>query len=229
MSAHRYAFFDVDETLIDQKSMFSFRAFYYRERFGALAGALANRLAQRRLQALLRQGRDRNEVNRAYYRAFRGHAQSALAASARRWFAQASCQPGFYIAPVLRALERHVADGVEPVFVSGSALEIIAPLAEALGVRHLLVNRMAVANGRYTGELLPPQTIGAGKRVAVDAFLAAHGASGALCYGYGDHRSDLPLLEAVGHPTVVVHEQEMLALANARGWPVLIPHSPLSA
>ncbi|MBA5636434.1 HAD family hydrolase [Duganella sp. LX20W] len=224
MSRNRYAFFDVDETLIDQKSMFTFRAFYLRERLGPVRGALADWLAQRRLRALLRQGRERNEVNRAYYRAFRGHEQRALAASARRWFAQASTQPGFYIAPVLRALRRHQADGVQPVFVSGSALEIIQPLADALGVQHLLVNRMAVEQGRYTGELLAPQTIGAGKRVAVDAFLAAHGASGEQCYGYGDHLSDLPLLEAVGHPTVVAHELSMLTLANERGWPVLIPH-----
>jgi HAD superfamily hydrolase (TIGR01490 family) len=224
MSSKRFAFFDVDETLIDQKSMFSFRAFYYCERLGAWRGAAADWLAQRRLRALLRQGCERSEVNRAYYRAFRGHAQSTLAASARRWFAQASGQPGFYIAPVLRALQRHRAEGIEPVFVSGSALEIVQPLADALGVHYLLVNRMAVEQGRYTGELLAPQTIGAGKRVAVDAFLAAHGADGAHCYGYGDHYSDLPLLEAVGHPTVVAHELEMLALANERGWPVLIPH-----
>lgn len=224
MHTIRFAFFDVDETLIDMKSMFSFRAWYYAERHGAIGGAIADWIAQRRLRRLLAQGRERSDVNRAYYRAFRGHERGELAASARRWFAQASRQPGFYIAPVLCALQRHRADGIEPVFVSGSALEIIEPLADALDVRHLLVNRMAVEQERYTGELLAPQTIGTGKREAVQAFLAAHGADGAQCYGYGDHLSDLPLLEAVGHPTVVAHDRAMAELANARGWPVLIPH-----
>ncbi|NVD99197.1 HAD family phosphatase [Massilia sp. BJB1822] len=224
MQSKRFAFFDVDETLIDLKSMFSFRAHYHRERLGAWRGALADWLAQRRLRRMLAQGLPRNDVNRAFYRIFRGHARSALQASAQRWFAEVSRQPDFYIAPVLEALERHRAAGVEPVFVSGSSLEILQPLADALDVRHLLVNRLALDGGRFTGELLAPQTIGEGKRTAVLTFLATQGANGADCYGYGDHVSDLPLLECVGHPTVVVREPAMLELANQRGWPVLLPH-----
>lgn len=222
MDKVRFAFFDVDETLINLKSMFSFRAFYHRHRFGALCGPLADRLAHRRLMA---NGRDRAEVNRAFYRAFRGHSQLAFAACARKWFAEVSKQPSLYIAPVLDALQRHRAEGIEPVFVSGSSVEILQPLADALGVRHVLANRLEVSRGRFTGELLPPQTIGDGKRAAVDAFLAQHGASAARCYGYGDHLSDLPLLEAVGLPTVVVRDPALVEVAHARGWPVLNPDS----
>jgi HAD superfamily hydrolase (TIGR01490 family) len=226
MNNVRFAFFDVDETLIDLKSMFSFRAYYYRHRLGNLRGQLANWLAQRRLQQLLKQGRDRSYVNRAFYREFRGHSPADMAECARRWFAEASSQPSFYIKPVLNALQRHRANGIEPVFVSGSSLEILQPLADALGVRHLLVNRLAVEHGRFTGEILPPQTIGQGKRDAIEAFLNQHGAQGADCYGYGDHASDLALLEAIGHPNVVARDPVLLAIANERGWPVLTLQSP---
>lgn len=216
----RFAFFDVDETLINLKSMFSFRAFYYRQRFGALGGRVADRVAHRRLLA---SGRDRAQVNRAFYRAFRGHSQAAFAECARRWFAEVSAQPSLYITPVLDALRRHREDGVEPVFVSGSSIEILQPLADALEVRHVLANRLEVSRGRFTGELLAPQTIGDGKRAAVDAFLARHRANAVRCYGYGDHLSDLPLLEAVGLPTVVERDPALVEIAQARGWPVLNP------
>ncbi|MCQ4437819.1 hypothetical protein NO135_22730, partial [Clostridioides difficile] len=82
-------------------------------------------------------------------------------------------------------------------------------------------NRLAGARGRFTGERLAPQTIGDGKRAAVDAFLALHRANAVRCYGYGAHLSDLPLLEAVGLPTVVERDPALVELAQARGWPVL--------
>lgn len=227
MGAVRYAFFDVDETLIDLKSMFSFRRYYFHRRFGPVVGRFAEWSAQRRLQRLLESGCDRSEVNRAFFREFTDHTSSQLAAAARVWFAQVSRQDGFYIRPAVNALRAHQASGVEPVFISGSSVEILQPLADALGVRHVLANRLVSRHGRYTGELLSPQTIGIGKKVAVLDFLARNGADAAACYGYGDHISDLPLLEAVGHPSVVARDPALVRAANERGWPVLRPSASL--
>ncbi|WP_047248904.1 HAD family hydrolase [Chromobacterium subtsugae] len=223
MDTARFAFFDVDETLIDMKSMFSFRRYYFLRRFGPVLGRLQEWRARRRLQDLLDCGCDRSEVNRAFFREFAGHAPEQLAAAAKAWFAEVSSRDGFYIRPALNALQRHIDHGVEPVFVSGSSVDILQPLAEALGVRHVLANRLEVRNGRYSGELLSPQTIGAGKQAAVLAFLARCGSDAAVCYGYGDHISDLPLLETVGHPSVVARDPELVRAANQRGWPVLKP------
>jgi len=41
------------------------------------------------------------------------------------------------------------------------------------------------------------------------------------CYAYGNHHSDLPLLETVGNPHVVEPSAELAKVAERRAWPVL--------
>lgn len=102
-------------------------------------------------------------------------------------------------------------------------MDFLVPLANELGVQHLLANRMEVEGGQFTGRFLPPQTIGKGELVAVRALLSRMGIESSFCYGYGDHLSDLPLLEGVGHPHVVARDPALIEVANLRGWPVLWP------
>ena len=61
------AFFDVDETLVSDKSMFSFLAFYLRER--GEPPSVYDRLTGE-LHRWARQGTPRESVNRAYYRIY---------------------------------------------------------------------------------------------------------------------------------------------------------------
>ncbi len=105
--------------------------------------------------------------------------------------------------------------------MSGSCTEILEPLAIELSVKVLLTNRLEVECGLFTGKLQPPQTIGVGKCQAIVNFLEESDALACNCYGYGDHLSDLPLLEAVGHPRVVEGNADLFSIARHRGWPVL--------
>ena len=43
----------------------------------------------------------------------------------------------------------------------------------------------------------------------------------ALCYAYSDSASDLPMLEAVGHPVAVNPDGALEAVARSRGWPIV--------
>ena len=217
----RYAFFDVDETLISIKSMFSFREFYYIWSFGDDQGVVVQNGARARIKKQLEIGLDRAEVNRLFWDSFCGFSQDDVRLAAQAWHRLVRQQPGYFITQTLGALREHQQEGTEVVFVSGSCLEILEPLAEELGVRTVLAIRLEVEEGRFTGKLLSPQTIGAGKRQAITDFLAAQGASAENCYGYGDHPSDLPLLESVGHPRVIVGNAELVSIARQRGWPVL--------
>ena len=222
-----YAFFDVDETLISIKSMFSFQSFYYRRRWGAMGGSFAEWRSRRQRERLVLNGANRLLVNAGFFKEFQGHRQTDVRSAATDWFEQVCKAPGFFIKPVLAVLHQHQRDGIAPVFVSGSSVDILQPLADMLKVAHVLANRQEVDGGRYTGRLIPPQTIAVGKRDAVQAFLLDHGAAASSCYGYGDHVSDLPLLEAVGHPNVVANDRDLVAIARERGWPVLTPHPTL--
>ena len=42
------------------------------------------------------------------------------------------------------------------------------------------------------------------------------------CYAYSDSASDLPMLEAVGHPVAVNPDTRLERHARAQGWPVVI-------
>ena len=221
MAETRYAFFDVDETLIGIKSMFSFRDFYLRWTFGVEQGAAAQKHAQTQVQEQVVRGLERTEINRLFWESFRGFEQTDVQQAAYAWHQQVRQKPGYFIQQAVAALRQHQQEGTEPVFVSGSCIDILMPLATELGVKTLLTNRLEVEQGRFTGKLLPPQTIGAGKRQAMVDFLEESDALACDCYAYGDHLSDLPLLETVGHPRVVAGNTDLVSVARHRGWPVL--------
>lgn len=215
------AFFDVDGTLITIKSMFAFEEFRAaRWPGGGGAGVYAAlRATVRRMEE---EGRPREEINRAFYERFAGRDPGDVLACARAWFAALrSERDDLYCAATVAALERHRADGIEPVLVSGSSMEILAPLAEELAVSTVLATRVEVVGGRFTGRIVPPQTIGAGKAEAIRRLLAARRIDAAACHAYGDDRSDLPMLEAVAHRHVVDGDPVLVAHARANGWEVL--------
>ncbi|PWC45785.1 HAD family hydrolase [Azospirillum sp. TSO22-1] len=216
-----YAFFDVDDTLIAAKSMFSFQDFWY-----AHTGDDVGRAAFEAEMTRLRAGDAPWEVlNRRYYAHFAGRAVAEVEAVGEAWFRHLEATvAGLYHAPIVAELRRHQAAGEEPVFVSGSFPALLAPVASRLGVRYVLATTMEVEDGRYTGCILPPQTIGAGKATAVRRFLDGRGVPAAACFAYGDDISDLPMLEAVGNPRVVAGGRGLAAHAAAVGWPVLSPH-----
>ena len=228
MAVTRYAFFDVDETLVSIKSMFSFRDYYVHWAFGERQGTAAQQrfLAQQQEQII--RGLNRQEINRLFWESFRGVKKTDVQLAAQSWHEHVSKQPGYFIPQTLNALHQHQQQGTEPVFVSGSCVEILTPLAHDLGVTSVLANRLEVQQGKFTGKLLPPQTIGTGKRKAVVDFLMKNNASADDCYGYGDHISDLPLLEIVGHPRVIQGNDDLTSIAQARGWPVLTTCSQAS-
>ncbi len=222
MEARAAAFFDVDGTLLRTKSMFAFQAFWYRAR-GA-AGAREERAFAAEMRALERGGAERETINRAYYRWFAGRDVAEVAQAGEDWFAALEPElPRLLVEPAVAALRAHARAGTEPVFVSGSFAAALRPLARYLGVETILATPLLAAGGRYTGTIGDPQTIGAGKARAAAAYAARAGSALARCHAYGDDRSDLPLLELVGHPHAVGGDPALEAVARTRGWPVLDP------
>lgn len=215
----RFAFFDVDGTLISLKSMFSFQDYWY----AVTAGSARQRAAfQDEMGRLARMGASREEMNRRYYAHFAGRPVAEVARLGDRWFehVERSTRDLYHTAVVARLRRLH-GEGIEPVFVSGSFPQILGPLANRLGVRHLLSTTMAVNGEVFTGDILDPQTIGRGKADAIARFLAANDARAADCHAYGDDISDLPMLECVGRPAAVRGDHRLEAIAREAGWEVL--------
>jgi HAD superfamily hydrolase (TIGR01490 family) len=219
-----YVFFDVDGTLLSLKSMLGFQEFYLRweSHGGEDQGEQRWRDFLARFSAWEREGRDRLFLNREYYRSYQGRSRETVRAVAEAWFAsEKQRRPGLMIEPTLRALREHQARSRIPVFVSGSMNEILEPVARELGVVHCLATSLEEREGRYTGEIEGLQMIGQGKADAVRAFLAARGASAAECFAYGDHHTDVPMLEAVGHPVAVIGDPRLAEHARRERWAML--------
>lgn len=121
----------------------------------------------------------------------------------------------------------HKLCGRDVVVVSASGEEIVAPIARGLGATHAMATRMVVEEGRYTGEIAF-YCYGEGKVEAIRALAAREGYALEHCYAYSDSITDLPMLEAVGHPTVVNPDRALRKEATARGWPVLTFTRPVS-
>ena len=213
----RVAFFDVDETLITGKSMFTFLRLHF-ELCGkppAWYFAIADHLA-----AMAEAGASRADTNREYYRAFSGQPVRKIAEHGKRWFERSLSIPGFFHPPAVSALHRHRAAGDQTVLVSGSFSACLDPIAEALGADAVLCSEPIAADGIYTGEVAKTM-IGDAKGIAAAEYARAHGIAPADCAAYGDHASDLALLSAVGHPPVVGADPVLAALATDLGWPRL--------
>jgi HAD superfamily hydrolase (TIGR01490 family) len=121
----------------------------------------------------------------------------------------------------------HKLCGRDVVVVSASGEEIVAPIARALGATHAMATRMVVADGKYTGEVAF-YCYGEGKVQAIRELAAREGYPLEHCYAYSDSITDLPMLEAVGHPSVVNPDRGLRREAADRGWPVLSFSRPVS-
>ncbi|GAB4622753.1 HAD-IB family hydrolase [Mycobacterium avium subsp. hominissuis] len=121
----------------------------------------------------------------------------------------------------------HKLCGRDVVVVSASGEEIVAPIARALGATHAMATRMVVEDGRYTGEIAF-YCYGEGKVQAIRELAAREGYPLEHCYAYSDSITDLPMLEAVGHPSVVNPDRGLRREALERGWPVMSFSRPVS-
>ncbi|MGH3568887.1 MAG: HAD family hydrolase [Pseudonocardia sp.] len=124
-------------------------------------------------------------------------------------------------------IAEHRARGEEVVVLSASGLEVVEPIAALVGADCCRATRMAVRSGRYTGEI-EYYCFGEQKAQAARDIAAARGYRLEDCRAYSDSITDLPLLEAVGHPTAVNPDRALRREALERGWPVLTFVDPIA-
>ncbi len=203
----RAAFFDVDETLVGMKTMAAFLDHAMPADGGRWDGFVGS----------LPTGLPREEVNRRYYRLWRGRRADDLLAEGRRWWASVVDRPGLFLPDACAALAAHARAGDLVVLVSGSFPAPLRPVADHLGADAVLCTEPASEGGVLTGEIGTPM-IGAGKAEAVRAFAAARGLDTSACSAYGDHVTDVPMLAAVGRPRPVGDDPSLREEARRRGW-----------
>ncbi len=109
------------------------------------------------------------------------------------------------------------------VVLCSSALQLqVEPVAEYLGVDHVLCNRFELDdNRRLTGRVVEPVIWGPTKSYAVQEFASAHAISLRDSYFYADGDEDAPLMYHVGKPRPTNPGKELARIAQRRGWPIV--------
>lgn len=215
----RAAFFDVDGTVVAGDIVrygIEIRTMD-RTRLGRLAWTLG--FLPRVPWLLALDAWRRSAFQRSFYRLYRGLAADELERRAAALF-QAYIEPRIFPDAVER-IERHRARGDRVVLITGSIEAIVAPLAEHLGISSVIAPRLAVDNGRLTGELEEPPIAGERKAEKLAAFAAENGIDLGASVAYGDSADDLPMLELAGRAGVVNPRGRLLDHAVARGWEIL--------
>lgn len=106
--------------------------------------------------------------------------------------------------------------------IATAAGEYVAERVRAqLGARDVIATPIPIKGDHVTSEPLGPMSFMEGKLQMAKDLCEKYGADLADCFFYSDSTSDLPLLEAVGHPVMVNPQLKLRQAARGRGWPVL--------
>jgi HAD superfamily hydrolase (TIGR01490 family) len=212
------AFFDLDKTVIAKASMVAFsgplhragllsRRMLLRAAWGQLAyaqfGASPERLAKLRDSVL---------------RLTVGWDQAVISELVRETLVDV-VEPIVYD-EALELIREHRTAGRKVFIVSASPEEIVAPLAQYLGVDEAISTRSELdEQGRYTGRT-ERYCYGPEKVVAMTEVAERDGIDLAASYAYSDSATDTPMLTAVGHAVAVNPDRELLRVAKREGWEV---------
>jgi HAD superfamily hydrolase (TIGR01490 family) len=115
----------------------------------------------------------------------------------------------------------HRAAGHRVALLTGATDYAVGPLCAALGIDEYVCSHLEVVGGRFTGRPEGLLCYGRGKLARARAWAGAAGVDLAASWFYTDSASDLPTLEAVGHPRPTNPDARLRFASWRRGWPVL--------
>ena len=212
------AFFDLDRTLIKRSSVLALAGTFRRRRLISRVDLVKSALWQ--VLFVLR-GASAERVRTAaedgmkILSGFSVAEMESLVGDAM----ETVLRPLVYAEPI-NLVRRHRERGEKVYIVSATLQEIVQHIADDLGFDGAVGSTCEIVDGVYTGRTLRAAH-GEGKAVAVRELAAAEGLDLAASTAYSDSYSDVPFLEAVGHPVAANPDRKLRRIARERGWPVV--------
>jgi HAD superfamily hydrolase (TIGR01490 family) len=149
---------------------------------------------------------------------------AATNAAAHARFMAEVIQPAIRPA-ALDLIAQHREAGDTLLIVTATNAFVTAPIAQALGVPHLIALDLVMdERGLPTGEIAGTPSFREGKITRVEQWLHARGLQWtdlSRTSFYSDSINDLPLLERVSHPVATNPDARLQAIATQRAWPIL--------
>jgi HAD superfamily hydrolase (TIGR01490 family) len=130
------------------------------------------------------------------------------------------------IEPLITTSARALVDGHRQggdtlLIITATNSFITRPIAEALGVSHLIATEPEEIDGRFTGRVAGIPSYREGKIKRLEPWLEEHGETLVGSWFYSDSHNDLPLLNRVDNPVAVNPDDTLAAYARQHGWTML--------
>ena len=213
------AFFDVDNTLMRGASIYHFaRGLAARKMFGPRDLA---RLTVSQLMFRLRGAENADHIDAAREAALAfvaGHKVDDIVRLGEEIYDETMADRIW--AGTMELTRQHLDAGQRVWLVTATPVELARILARRLGLTGALGTVAESTDGVYTGRLVGGLLHGQAKAAAIRALAEREGLDLSRSSAYSDSANDLPMLELVGHPSVVNPDGALLRLARSRDWPV---------
>lgn len=118
-------------------------------------------------------------------------------------------------------LQQHRNQGHKLMIITATNQFITEPIAELMGIEHLIATNPEVVNGRFTGEVAGTPSFQGGKITRLKQWLGENSESLDGAWFYSDSINDAPLLEQVDNAVAVDPDPRLETMARERGWPIM--------
>ena len=118
-------------------------------------------------------------------------------------------------------LQAHRVKGDTLIIITATNTLVTQPIADRLGVEHLIGCEAELKGGQYTGKPQGIPSFGEGKLHRIEAWCANNNASLEGAVFYSDSHNDLPLLRAVTQAVAVDPDDVLRKEAQECGWEII--------
>lgn len=215
----RAAFFDVDNTLIRGSTLYFLGRGMYQRGFFSKSDISRFVLANLRFRLT---GKENPEEMKRWQKSatdfIGGHKASDIAVMAQEVYDQ-------YVSPALwqgtiDIAQTHLSNDEEVWLVTAAPEDMANLISRKLGFTGALGSRAEIKDGIYTGQMSGNLLHGKEKAVAIKELAEQRGFNLSDCYAYSDSHNDLPLLQAVGHPSAINPDAVLRIRALREAWPI---------
>jgi HAD superfamily hydrolase (TIGR01490 family) len=219
LTSPRAAFFDVDNTLVRGSTLYFLGKGMYQRGFFTKADISRFVVANIRFRMT---GTEKKDVIEKFQNAatdfIGGHAVDEIKKIGEEIYDE-------YVSPKLwngtcEIARAHLDKGEEVWLVTAAPQDMANIISQRLGFTGALGSKAHIENGIYTGTLDGKLLHGVEKAIAIQDLAQQRGFDLQECAAYSDSHNDIPLLQAVGHPSAINPDAVLRIRALAESWPI---------
>ncbi len=210
------AAFDLENTLISSNVVESYAWLATRHLPAGKRALFALTLLWQAPGLLSLDRRDRGDFLRSFYRRYEDAPTGRLRSDSWEMFSDLILAKAFPAG--IRRVREHRAAGHRTLLITGALDFVVEPLRPLFD--DIVCARLTEHDGLVSGRLDQSPPTGEARALMIASYAESLRLALEESVVYADSTSDLPLLEAVGHPVAVNPEPKLATIARRRGWHV---------